>query len=84
MGRSLKRKARFSSTSISATLDNNVFINATTLDSNFNPSDFRLAVVQPVIRSTDLSVRFDHQINQNNTLVARYGYEQIQAAGCSR
>ncbi|MEJ7619005.1 MAG: carboxypeptidase regulatory-like domain-containing protein [Pyrinomonadaceae bacterium] len=71
----IKKKSSFFFDFDKRDADNNVFINATTLDSNFNPSDFRLAVVQPV-RSTDLSVRFDHQINQNNTLVARYGYEQ--------
>lgn len=54
--------------------DNNI-INATILDSFFNPTPFALALVTPQSR-TSFNPRFDYQLNQNNTLVARYIFFQ--------
>lgn len=55
-------------------IDDNANINATILDAAFRPSLFQLAVVTPT-RRTEFSPRFDYQLNQNNTLVGRYRYE---------
>ncbi|HEX8921117.1 MAG TPA: hypothetical protein VF766_06545, partial [Pyrinomonadaceae bacterium] len=52
--------------------DNNI-INATILDSALNPTTLGQAIVTPQHRTT-FSTRFDYQLNQKNTLVARYNY----------
>ncbi len=53
--------------------DENELINATILDASLNPTPFSLAVLTPR-QFTTFSPRFDYQINQSNTLVARYSY----------
>jgi hypothetical protein len=46
-------------------------INATTLDSSFNPVQLQESIPNPRTR-TNFSPRLDYQINPNNTLTARY------------
>lgn len=55
--------------------DENALINTTILDSALVPTPFALAVLTPQVRTT-LSPRFDYQLNNNNTLVARYSYSK--------
>ncbi len=57
--------------------DDNEVINAVILDDALNPTPFSLAVVTPR-RSTTFSPRVDWQLNQTNTLVARYSYESTR------
>lgn len=54
-------------------VDDNSTIKAIILDSAFNPTPFSLVVLSPSRRTT-LSPRLDYQLNDNNTLVARYTY----------
>jgi hypothetical protein len=54
--------------------DDNADINAIILDSALNPVSVFESVVTPTRRTT-FSPRLDWQINQTNTLVARYSYE---------
>lgn len=51
--------------------DDNAVVNATTLDSLFQPLSVREAFVTPQ-RRTNASVRLDYQINPANTLVGRF------------
>jgi hypothetical protein len=55
--------------------DNNVLINALTLDPALNITPFRLAVLTPS-RDIEFSPRFDLKLNDNHTLVARYSFER--------
>jgi len=50
-------------------------INALVLDPSFNVAPFRDAVLSPTI-NTEASIRLDHQLNANNTLVGRYEWEK--------
>ncbi len=52
-------------------IDENAFILATTLDSQFNPVTVNSAVLTPQVR-TSFGPRFDWALNSRNTLVARY------------
>jgi hypothetical protein len=54
-------------------IDDNALVNATVLDSSFNITPFNLTVLTPQ-RRANLNTRFDYQINQNNTLIARYNF----------
>ncbi len=54
-------------------VDDNSTINAIILDSAFNPTPFNFVVLSPSRRTT-LSPRLDYQLNDNNTIVARYTY----------
>jgi Carboxypeptidase regulatory-like domain len=56
------------------TSDNDV-VNATILDSALNITPFGLAVVIPR-RFTTFSPRVDYQLNQSNTIIARYTYNR--------
>jgi hypothetical protein len=49
-------------------------VDATQLDSNFNPVPFSTAVLNPRTR-TEIGPRIDYQLATNNTLTARYEYE---------
>ena len=53
--------------------DNNAVVNAIVLDSAFNPVAFNQEVVVPN-RRFSFAPRVDYQINDKNTLVARYEY----------
>lgn len=54
-------------------INNAAVVNATILDANLNPVAFREEYTIPT-RRFSISPRFDYQINQNNTLVARYSF----------
>jgi hypothetical protein len=55
--------------------DSNAFINALVLDSNLNP--VQLQTSTPAGSSEiEFDPRFDYQINENNTLIARYSFER--------
>jgi hypothetical protein len=53
--------------------DTNAVVNATILDPNLSPVLFNQEVLVPTRRFT-VSPRFDYQINDKNTLVARYSF----------
>ncbi|MCX6620242.1 MAG: carboxypeptidase regulatory-like domain-containing protein [Acidobacteria bacterium] len=48
-------------------------VNATVLDTSFNPSQFQQSFLQPQVR-TSVSPRFDYQLSSNHTLVGRYSW----------
>ncbi|MGO9639960.1 MAG: carboxypeptidase regulatory-like domain-containing protein [Candidatus Acidiferrales bacterium] len=54
-------------------IDNTSVVNATTLDSDFNPVSYTASVVNPLTRTT-ISPRFDFQFGANDTLTARYQF----------
>ena len=54
-------------------IDDNELVKATVLDSNLNRLGLGFGVVVPR-RNITFSPRLDYQINQNNTLIARYSY----------
>ncbi len=54
-------------------VNDNSTINAIILDDAFNPTPFNLVVLSPSRRTT-LSPRLDYQLNDTNTVVARYTY----------
>jgi hypothetical protein len=56
-------------------INQNSLVDATVLDSNFNPVRFSQAISNPRIR-TSVAPRIDVQLGQNNTLTARYEFEQ--------
>lgn len=56
-------------------IDDLAVINADVLDANYNVTPFSQSVSTPLTRTT-FSPRFDYQINDTNTLTARYGYTQ--------
>lgn len=69
----LSKTASFFFTFNRREVDDSAAINATVLDSAFQPVSFTDAVVTPR-RGTFLSPRFDFQLNRTNTLSARYTY----------
>jgi Carboxypeptidase regulatory-like domain len=58
-------------------IDDNAIINATVLNSAFVPSVYSNAIPTPN-RNTEASLRMDYQINKNNTLVARYSFQEAR------
>lgn len=56
-------------------IEDNAIINAFILDTNNQPAQFSTAVPTPNTRN-EINPRLDYQINGNNTLVMRYGFEQ--------
>lgn len=60
------------------TNDSNTVINANVLDNNLNVIPFSQDVKLPSTRFS-FSPRFDYQLNQNNTLIARYSYTRNKA-----
>lgn len=58
--------------------DNNSLINARILDPNLNIIPFQFAVLTPS-KEIEFSPRFDIQINEKNTLVARYFFERSKS-----
>ena len=54
-------------------IDDLAVINANILDANYNITPFSQSVQAPLTRTT-FSPRVDYQLNQNNTLTARYGF----------
>ncbi len=59
-------------------IEDNAFINATVLDSNFNLAPFNSSLIVPQRRTT-FSPRFDYQINRSHTLVARYNFSRARS-----
>ncbi|MCA1556401.1 MAG: carboxypeptidase-like regulatory domain-containing protein, partial [Acidobacteria bacterium] len=57
--------------------DDNETINAIVLDPNLSITSFNQTLLTPSRRTT-FSPRLDYQINQTNTLVARYTYERAR------
>ena len=57
-------------------VNDNQIIKAVILDSAFNPTPFNQVVISPSRRTT-LSPRLDYQLNDSNTLVARYTYTRF-------
>ena len=66
-----KGKASFGFDLERRNIDENAFVLATTLDSQFNPVTVNQAILTPQTR-TSFGPRFDWALNKNNTLVARY------------
>jgi hypothetical protein len=69
----IKKRASFFLDFERRDINDNSIINATVLDSSLSITPFSLAVVVPQ-RRTSFSPRFDYQLNEKNTLVARYTY----------
>lgn len=59
-------------------IDNGESVNARILDTNFNIIPFNQEFTLPS-RRLEFNPRVDYQINENNTLVARYSYERTTA-----
>jgi hypothetical protein len=70
-GGPLGKKASFFLDAQRRNMDEFSAINATVLDSSFNPVQLQESIANPRTR-TNLSPRLDYQINANNTLTARY------------
>jgi hypothetical protein len=66
-----KNKASFTFDLEHRQIDENAFILATTLDSNFQPVSINQALATPQTR-TSFTPRLDYSINQHNALVIRY------------
>lgn len=60
--------------------EDNREINAIILDSSLNPLSFNQTVVAPTDR-TNFSPRIDWQLNDKNTLIARYTFDQSKREG---
>ena len=58
-------------------IDDNGIINATVLNSALVPSLYSNAIPTPN-RNTEASMRIDYQLNKNNTLVARYSFQEAR------
>ena len=73
-----KNKSSFFIDVSSRAIDSGESVNARILDPNFNIVTFNNEFTVPS-RRFEINPRFDYQINQNNTLVARYSYERTTA-----
>lgn len=71
-----KNKASFGFDFERRDITENAFILATTLDSNFNPVQVNQGIVTPQTRMT-FAPRLDYQINDKNTLIARFQNTRI-------
>ncbi|HEX3083626.1 MAG TPA: TonB-dependent receptor [Pyrinomonadaceae bacterium] len=56
-------------------IDDNALVTATVLGPNLNPVDLGFGVIVPR-RSFNVGPRLDYQLNDRNTLVARYGFNK--------
>ncbi|HWR34590.1 MAG TPA: carboxypeptidase regulatory-like domain-containing protein [Clostridia bacterium] len=74
IGGPLNSKASFFLNAERRNVNETSIVNATILDSNFDPIPFSQAVRNPRTR-TSISPRLDYQITPNNTFTARYEYE---------
>ncbi|MDQ3918439.1 MAG: carboxypeptidase regulatory-like domain-containing protein, partial [Acidobacteriota bacterium] len=70
-----KKKASFFLDFERRDIDDNAFVQAVILDPSLNPVSFNQTLVRPT-RQTTFSPRLDYQLNQTNTLVARYTFER--------
>ncbi len=71
----LGKKASFFVDAERRNINQNSLIDATILDANLNPVAFSEAISNPRTR-TSVSPRIDFQVSKNNTLTARYEFEQ--------
>lgn len=71
LGGPINKKASFFLDASRRNMDEFSAINATVLDSSFNPTHFVESLANPRTR-TSISPRFDYQITANNTLTVRY------------
>jgi len=71
-----KGKASFGLDAQRRSTQENAFILATTLDSNFNPVSVNQSILTPQT-NMGISPRLDYAINANNTLVARFQYNRM-------
>jgi len=74
----IKNKSSFFLSVDNRRIDNGSIVNATVLDSSFNAVPFQQEFTIPS-RRFSISPRFDYQLNQNNTIVARYEFERRTA-----
>jgi hypothetical protein len=74
----LGKKASFFLDAERRNQDETSVINAVTLDANFNPANVQTAILNPTVR-TGVNARLDYQLNTNNTLAVRYGFQQNEA-----
>ncbi|HZH35600.1 MAG TPA: TonB-dependent receptor, partial [Pyrinomonadaceae bacterium] len=74
----IKNKASYFFDIDNRQIDDNAVVNATILDANLNPTLFSEAFVVP-IRRFSISPRFDYALNEQNTLVVRYGFTRNKA-----
>jgi hypothetical protein len=72
-----KQKASFGFDFERRMIDENAFIDATTLDSNLNPATVNQAVVTPQTRMS-FTPRLDYTLNPSNTLSMRYQNTRIE------
>ncbi len=70
----IKKRLSFFTDFERESVDNNALINALVLDPNLIVTPYQQSIVAPVF-NFDFTQRFDWQLNERNTLVARYGYE---------
>jgi hypothetical protein len=73
----IKQKASFTLDYERRLIDENAFVLATTLDSDYNPQTVNQAIVTPQTRQT-ITPRFDYAINATNTLTLRYQDVRIE------
>jgi hypothetical protein len=71
----IKNKASFFLSVDNRQIDNGSIVNATVIDSNYNVIPFQQEFTIPS-RRFSIGPRFDYQINNNNTIVARYEFER--------
>jgi hypothetical protein len=74
----INKRASFSFDAEARNVDENAVVNATILNSSLLPERFEQAFVTPQSRY-HISPRLDYQLNDRNTLVARYSYSPIRA-----
>ncbi len=75
----IKKRASFFVDFEKEDIDNNALVNAQILDPNLNTTAFQQSLLAP-LKTAEFSPRLDFQINQNNTLTARYFYETSKTA----
>ena len=73
IGGPINKKASFFFNVQRRNIDEIAVVNATILDTNFQPTSFTESVPNPRTR-TNISPRIDYQIGANNTLTARYQF----------
>lgn len=74
----LNKRSSYSLDVENRAVDGNAIINATVLDAQLMPSPFSLAVVTPQ-RRFSVSPRFDYAINDRNTFIARYSFQDVSS-----
>ncbi len=73
LGGPLSKKASFFVDVEKRDTDESALVNATVLDSSFNPVQFQQSFLTPQVRTT-VSPRLDYQLSTNHTLTARYSW----------